>query len=444
MTLLENSAIASTRHLGVSSRWFRWARLVLIGLLVCAPLAFGSVEPWGWGGMALLAVGALLVWAAGSVRNRVLVIAWSWLLLPGVVLLGFVLLQLAARWTVDPASTSSAALKLTICLLIFFLTTQLYHAAFESVWERWGLSVLIYASLLGLFAILQFFSAPGSLYWLGPSPNVNFGPYVNRDHFAGLFEMLVPIAGAYYIAVGRTSRLSLLWGFGLLIAVAALLFAGSRGGLLALIAELLVLIVIIMVRTRERRRVGLLCGAAGLFLGAVAFLLLLAPSELPARLATVIRFRDTAVTGDRPKVARDTLRIFRDHLARGTGLGTFEAVYPQYQSFVTDKTWNYAHNEYAQLLAETGAVGGILGLLSLIIFLREAFWSRLRSGLSGTEAWIQLGAALGCCGILVHSFVDFNLHIPANAAWFSACAALATVPVSVEKVRKADSSLRSG
>jgi O-antigen ligase len=132
------------------------------------------------------------------------------------------------------------------------------------------------------------------------------------------------------------------------------------------------------------------------------------------------------------------LRIFRDHLATGTGLGTFEAVYPQYQSFVTDKTWTEAHNDYAQMLVETGLIGGLLALLSLLIFLHDAFWVGLRSGLSGTPGWIQLGAALGCCGLLVHSFVDFNLHIPANAAWFSACAALGTLTAPLAKQSAGD------
>jgi hypothetical protein len=39
---------------------------------------------------------------------------------------------------------------------------------------------------------------------------------------------------------------------------------------------------------------------------------------------------------------------------------------------------------------------------------------------------MQFAAALGCCGVLIHSFANFNLHIPANAAWFVVCAAVAT------------------
>jgi hypothetical protein len=47
-----------------------------------------------------------------------------------------------------------------------------------------------------------------------------------------------------------------------------------------------------------------------------------------------------------------------------------------------------------------------------------------------TGNWLHLGAAIGVCGLLVHSFSDFNLHIPANAAWFAACCALAVFPAT--------------
>jgi len=64
-------------------------------------------------------------------------------------------------------------------------------------------------------------------------------------------------------------------------------------------------------------------------------------------------------------------------------------------------------------------------LTALALFFRTAFAGLARR--VGTEdGWIRLGAAIGCCGLLVHSFFDFNLHIPANAAWFAVLAGLAT------------------
>src|ERR1039458_5782833 len=81
----------------VDSSSFTWSRLLLVGLLFCAPLAFGSVEPWAWGTMSVVIAIIFLFWTAGSLRNRRLVVAWSWLYVPGIVLLGFVLVQLRSE-----------------------------------------------------------------------------------------------------------------------------------------------------------------------------------------------------------------------------------------------------------------------------------------------------------------------------------------------------------
>ena len=121
-------------------------------------------------------------------------------------------------------------------------------------------------------------------------------------------------------------------------------------------------------------------------------------------------------------MARDSLRILRDHPWVGIGLGSFEDAYPRYQSFSSDFVVNHAHNDYVKALVETGAVGGTFILLALAIFFRRAF-ANLHERLQLRVGWVQLGAALGCCGLLVHSLADFNFHIPANAAWF--CASLA-------------------
>jgi O-antigen ligase len=130
---------------------------------------------------------------------------------------------------------------------------------------------------------------------------------------------------------------------------------------------------------------------------------------------------------ERKKAAIDSLRIVRERPWIGAGLGSFETVFPRYRSFPTDQQWDHAHNDYAEALAETGVVGGLLILVALVSFFRVAF-RNLRERLQTDVGWIQFGAALGCCGLLVHSLADFNLHIPANAAWFAVSAGLACHP----------------
>jgi len=156
----------------------------------------------------------------------------------------------------------------------------------------------------------------------------------------------------------------------------------------------------------------------------------MAPNRIVDRLGGLANLRHTSeiTYGQREAAALDTLRIFREHPWVGIGLGSFETAFPRYRTFPTNLVWTHAHNDYAEALAETGVAGGILIACALLLFFRQAF-KDLNFRLRDEAGWIQLGAALGCCGLLVHSLADFNLHIPANAAWFAVCAALATAPV---------------
>ena len=107
-------------------------------------------------------------------------------------------------------------------------------------------------------------------------------------------------------------------------------------------------------------------------------------------------------------------------------MGSFVTVYPPYQTEASDLITEHAHNDYVEALTETGLLGGVLILAALVLFIPIAF-RNLDVQLKREQGWIQLGAAIACCGLLIHSFVDFNLHIPANAAWFAFCAGLASL-----------------
>jgi O-antigen ligase len=183
---------------------------------------------------------------------------------------------------------------------------------------------------------------------------------------------------------------------------------------------------VIFAGPRHSRQVTALVGGAALLAAALLFFWM-APRHLAERMATMA---DSAHPPEvawhgRLVAARDSLGIFRDHPWLGAGLGSFATVFPRYQSFPSDFRWDHAHNDYAEVLAETGLAGGVAVLTALSLFFWLAFRNP-RERLRHRAGWMQLAAALGCCGMLVHSFADFNLHIPANAAWFAVCAAVAT------------------
>ena len=89
---------------------------------------------------------------------------------------------------------------------------------------------------------------------------------------------------------------------------------------------------------------------------------------------------------------------------------------------------NHAHNDYLEALVETGVVGGLCCLWFIAVLFIEAVRGLKELG-SSFGAALNLAGLMGCCGILVHSLVDFNLHIPANALLFFVAAHLATARV---------------
>jgi O-antigen ligase len=130
-------------------------------------------------------------------------------------------------------------------------------------------------------------------------------------------------------------------------------------------------------------------------------------------------------TDKRASMRRDTYRIFLEHPVLGTGLCTLPLVFPAYDSLYDAKFVNHSHNDYLETLSDTGILGG----LCCAWFLGVLFIQALRgmADLGGPfAAALNLSGLAGCCGLLVHSLVDFNLHIPANALLFFVAAFMAT------------------
>jgi O-antigen ligase len=159
----------------------------------------------------------------------------------------------------------------------------------------------------------------------------------------------------------------------------------------------------------------------------LAFLIFLGKGQVLGRLGNL-------GPGLRLDITKDCLRIFAQRPVSGWGLGTFPTIYPRFRSFYTNLFVNEAHNDYAQLLVETG----LLGFGLMIWFLIRLY----KRGLTTSREWefkwdgaVSLAALLGCTGMLFHSLVDFNLQIPANAAMFYVLCALAASELSPESSR---------
>jgi O-antigen ligase len=209
----------------------------------------------------------------------------------------------------------------------------------------------------------------------------------------------------------------------------------SRGGMLAFCAQMIMLSVLLVRARQGNWRKPLMLGAFLILM--IGFLVWLGGNELTRRLVSIHSEARTELGGGlRLTIDRDCLHMWLKRPILGWGLGTFPIVYPQFRSFYTTFFVNEAHNDYLQLLTETGLAGFSIAVWFLVLVFRKVA-TKLKNWDETSTGALTVAALLGCIGILVHSFLDFNLQIPANAAMFYVlCAIAASQPLQESQRRR--------
>jgi O-antigen ligase len=394
-------------------------------MLLAAPFPYGAVYTWAWASITVLTLLIVLLWLLGSIQQGWMKINYSPLYVPAALLLAIGVAQLVLHHTVAAVSTREAVLKLGTYLLLFYVVIQLFAEAPVTTWRRAGVGVLGFGFAFSFLSILQFLWSPGRILWVERNLTNAFGTYVDHDHYAGLMEMIVPLAAAYVLSRPKRDPLKGILWFAVAVPIVSLLLTGSRGGLGAILAEMAVLGSILIRRSpHSDRRVQVVTTGLALA-GAAALFLWLVPAYTLARMGSVNAYTTEAKEG-RPALWKDSLGIFAEYPILGSGLGTFVTAFPAHQSKPQSLITEHAHNDYVEALTDGGLLGEFAVLAAVFIFLQTAF-RHLEARLRHETGWLELGAAIACCGLLVHSFVDFNLQIPANTAWFAFCAGLAAL-----------------
>jgi len=396
-------------------------------------LAHGAVEDWA---RAILVIGStflFLVWAVYSYIQQEEKFALSPLLPPLLALVLIVLGQWVFHATASSYNTKLELQLLLAYLLLLFLAVQAFRNLED--WRTFAWFIMILGFAISTFGILQHLTFNGRLYWFREMRygGIPFGPYANRNHFAGFAELVIPMA-LVPMALGKVRRER--WfvvGLFAIMPIVALIMSASRGGIIAVGVQLTLLALWMALRRTAGKQ--LLAG------GALLLVALLMVAWLGVR-KTLDRFSSLqtleASQSKRTSMRQDTLRIFFDHPWTGTGLGTLQTVFPKYETNYDGKIVNHTHNDYLEALAETGVFGGACCAWFLGVLLIEG-WKRLRLADSSFVAILHFSALTACLGFLLHSFADFNLHIPANALLFFLMAHLATVeiPKTVQAARTA-------
>jgi O-antigen ligase len=402
--------------------------------LLLGPLAFGAVEPWSIFALEACAMLLLGVWASRQWINRELNVSDNVLYRPMAAFFALVLVQWVVGTTAYRHVTYSHLLLYAAYGMLVFVVTQTLRRS--SQFELLAKLFTGYGAVVASFAVLQGLAPNGKLYWIWALEQGGsiYGPYVNHNHYAGLMEMLTPfplvLAATRFTDGNRKIAVA---GIAALMA-GSIFLSGSRGGMAAFVAQMVVLGVF-LVRKREGWKQPLMLGA---FLAIViVFLVWMGSNELTQRLVSIhSEAREEINGGVRLSIDRDCLRMLVKRPLLGWGLGAFPIVYPQFRSFYTNFFVNEAHNDYLQLMTETGLAGFAIAIWFLVLTFRHA-WAKLDNWTKTVNGSLTVAALLGCVGILVHSFLDFNLQIPANAALFYVlCAIAASAPLQESQRRR--------
>jgi hypothetical protein len=313
----------------------------------------------------------------------------------------------------------------------------------------------VIGAAIALEAVAQKAMFNGKIYWVWESAfrshHNYFGPFVNRNHFAGWMVLALPLTAAYLCAQlaafrverqpgwrqailsassPQSSRLVLTAAAAVVMAV-ALVWSMSRSGIAAAIVACLI------VAAAAAKRMGATRGA----IGGTAIVLTLVAAVMWKGGDTLASWYGTTNTLEwRVELWKDTRPALEDFAISGSGLntyGTLMLVYPQ-----TDTTVHaqQAHNDYLQLAVEGGALVCLPALLLVFAIARTA-GRRLREPQAEMTWWIRMGAVAGICGIAVQEITDFSLQIPGVAFLFATCVAIAihapaTVPAAERQQRR--------
>lgn len=425
--------------------------------IIFSPLAFGVVEPWSLFIMEVSTFTAISVMHVVRLREK----EARFYKVPGIVplmlLLVYICFQLMPLppemvrslspgsyvfyretfWVAEPGRWASLAINKKAALSEFFryasyagiyiLTVQLL--AQGKYLKRTVTVIIFFAAVVAFFAIIQHLLPNNRIYWVreltrGGAP---FGPYVNRNHYAGLMGMIFPMTMGlflYYRPKGEhasfrhrlagifthpQSNVSMLLGFSAILTATSVFLSLSRGGIASLVMSLVFLGFLLNRRSGQDRRGLLFASTIIVVLYAVGWF---GWGPIFERFQN-IRNAQGEISELRLDIWKDSLNIIRDFPLTGTGFGTYINIYPSYRTITGEGIADHAHNDYIEFFTNGGAVSVLLLLWFAAVVLIRSYHAFQRRK-DPYSLFLYPGILTGIFSILLHSITDFNLQIGAN------------------------------
>jgi len=395
---------------------------LFLGLLVFAPLAFGAAHESAFLVVQGVAVGIFILWGARLWLNPKPKLLWpplAWMVVAFAVYAG------ARYFTADIEYVARAeVIQVLLFALIFFVIVNNLHGQDET--QVISFTLIAVATLIACYAVAQLVTHSDRV-WNVHSHNIGraSGTYISPNDLAGLLGMLLPLTMAYLL-VGRVSVVTrILLAYAVVAMMAGLGTTFSRAGWVATGLGILFVLAVLLGHRKHRLRALLflmiLLAGGGVFISKYL-------SKTPGYAERVVKPEEKGPGGvldfdTRFALWRTADQMWRDNFWCGVGPAHFDYRFAEYRPELIQMRPARAHNDYLNLLADWGTIGGVIVLtgIGIFIFTLAKTWPHVRRaeadfgrGQSNRFAFF-LGATGGLFALAVHSAADFNLHIPANA-----------------------------
>jgi O-antigen ligase len=364
--------------------------------------------------------------------------------LPAVLFLALIAFQAIAPMSVDPHATRREALRVLALAAFFLICWNIYRTRAQVQRAVW--TMITMGTLLAIFGIVQRVTWNGHLYWVGPEITVGapFGPFVNRAHFAGLMVVIVPMALALMLAWRQrrppTRRWRVTWRdkvrdwaagegsaanlvpFLVFVMGGAALISGSRGGMLALLAALLAMVV-------GSAATGQSWVGRTVRVGLAVLLIVLAAAWIGGDVLYGTVERLSAELGQPTESPRlliwaNAMTLWLEKPVLGTGLGTFGVAFPHVRTIEAAVVYTHAESDWVQLLTDTGVLGLALAL-STLVSVALVLAQRLRGAPGRAGRVFALAGLVVLFGAAVQGVGNYNLPVMSNFIYLALAVVLA-------------------
>ncbi len=397
--------------------WLERTILILVvGLLGFAVLALGAARPSEYAIVCWLITATLVLWGVRvwlAPKFRFLWPPICWAIVPFV---GYAIWRAYTAELKFPAREE--LLQILFAALLFLVVVNNLYGQ-ESV-RSLSFCLVGLAMIVAMYGLYQWLR-PSNLVWGFERPlsyqGRASGTFFCPNHMAGFLEMIMPI-GLALTVTGRVKPVTrILLGYATLVSLAGIATTQSRGGWISAMVSLMVLF-LCLIRRKDQRWIAVIM--LGVMTAAGSWLYTRSVAHRSAQTYLSGHERDI-----RQRLWVSGLQMWKDAPWTGVGPDHFDYRFRQYREPV-DKTQvrpGRMHNDYLNTLVDYGAIGLLLILLPMGVGVWSVIrcWRHVQRGENdlgqkkSNRAAIVLGASAGLAALLVHSCLDFNMHIPANA-----------------------------